>query len=130
MGPEPGGLLDEFGRALAERNRLAHRFLFEQDEDFASFTGREAMLAELMTAEAVFEEVNDRLTGRVKRTQRRRPPPRRTSSLRQIDGYPLIHVRTARAMSSAREVLGLLTCDERLEYIAQSFATTPAPHVR
>lgn len=59
---QDGGVLDDLGRALAERNRLAHRFFFEHAEDFASFAGREAMLAELMTAEALFEEVNDRLT--------------------------------------------------------------------
>jgi hypothetical protein len=59
---EDGGLLDDLRRALAERNRLVHRFFYDHADDFASFTGREAMLAELWSAEALFEEVNDRLT--------------------------------------------------------------------
>jgi hypothetical protein len=54
-------LLGLLAKALAERNRLAHHFFRDHDKDFISFSGREAMLAELMLARDLFDEVDERL---------------------------------------------------------------------
>lgn len=47
--------------ALHSRNDFAHRFWVRHDRNFLSFTGREVMLAECMDAQALFQDVDQRL---------------------------------------------------------------------
>jgi hypothetical protein len=64
LGPflqEDHDLLSDLRSTLETRNRLAHHFFRDHDQDFLSFTGREVMLAELIEARASFEEVDARL---------------------------------------------------------------------
>jgi hypothetical protein len=56
-----GNLLPNLREAMEERNRLAHRFFREHELNFASFSGREEMLAELHGLIQLFEEVDGSL---------------------------------------------------------------------
>ncbi|KRC58536.1 hypothetical protein ASE14_18340 [Agromyces sp. Root81] len=57
---------DVLARALPLRNFIAHTFFWDRAVDFHSFSGREAMLSELMKAREVFESA-DALVNQVTR---------------------------------------------------------------
>lgn len=62
----------DLAQVLSTRNRLAHRFFREHELNFASFTGREQMLAELMQAADEFERMDQRLRPVISRFLRAR----------------------------------------------------------
>lgn len=57
----PAALEKTLGEALRLRNFLAHGFFHERAVEFASFSGREKMIAELKAAQQQFERADREL---------------------------------------------------------------------
>lgn len=69
---EDEALLADLAHVLSTRNWLAHRFFRETELNFASITGRERMLSELMQAADEFEQMDQRLRPVISRFLRAR----------------------------------------------------------
>jgi hypothetical protein len=56
-----GDLFDDLDNALQLRNKLIHRFFYENAENFMSIQGRKIMIDELRSMSNIFEKIDQKL---------------------------------------------------------------------